>query len=142
MTRSQVGLVLLLCALGCTRANPLGPSDGNVDGGSRDQAVHDQSVYNGSGADLRLHFDLAGRDLTPVCYSTCQHCLEGACCPGGKNGCCAPGEFCDDQGQCRCGSEPACAPKNPICAAGGPSQPGWGICGYICCGGIGNPCPP
>jgi len=136
--------VLLVCLAGCTRANGL--AIGGNDGGAGDLAM--------AAVDLR-GVDLRGADLSqppssdlavspadlsepPICYSTCNHCTTGACCAGGKNGCCAPGEWCDQNGECRCGQQAACPTTNPVCAAGG--AVGGNQCGAICCGGT-SPCP-
>src|SRR5262252_3224403 len=79
----------------------------------------------------------AGGTDARSCAPSCTLCMTGACC---GTGCCASGEWCDQSGAtpvCRCGNGAACT-NGLMCAAslGGP-----GICGTICCGGAGNPCP-
>lgn len=139
--------VLLVCCLaGCTRSNGLAITG---DGGeSIDLATSGQVDLFGidlRGADLShppssdLAVSPADLSVPPICYSVCNHCTTGgACCAGGKNGCCAMGEWCDANGQCRCGQNAACPSTNPICAAGGAI--GGNMCGSICCGGT-SPCP-
>jgi len=78
----------------------------------------------------------SGGAIVRSCAPTCDRCL-GVCCGAG---CCAPGEWCDTSGAtevCRCNNGDACT-NGQTCSAslGGP-----GICGTICCGGGGNPCP-
>ena len=143
-----VAVALVLAA--CTRSNGLfiagdGGGGGGVDGASStdfgDGTVDLRREKDGGGPPLDLSqppTDLSGG---PICVSTCNHCTSGACCPGGKNGCCNPGEYCDAAGQCRCGSGPACT-GNLMCASGGPIMPGGpGQCGAVCCGDITHPCP-
>ena len=124
--------VLLVCLAGCTRSNGLAISGDGGGGSSTDMAAPPADLFG---------IDLRGADLSvpPVCVPTCNHCTTGgACCPGGVNGCCGAGEWCDANGQCRCGQNAACPSSNPICAAGGAI--GGSMCGSICCGGT-SPCP-
>jgi hypothetical protein len=140
-------LGLLWAAAGCTRSNGLRIPDSDAGcagcqdaGAGADLAGVDLAGADLSGADLRQR-DLGGErpDLLRVCTTNCGQCKTGACCPGGKGGCCAAGEFCDAAGKCRCGSGDACPANNPICSSGGPII-GGNQCGAICCGGT-SPCP-
>jgi len=144
--RALLVLGILWVATGCTRSNGLRVPDddagcpGCTDAGATvDQAVEDLAGEDLAGEDLRRRDLSVGHpDLMRVCGSTCGQCVNGACCPGGKNGCCAAGEFCDAAGKCRCGTGDACPASNPICSAGG--FVGGMQCGSLCCGGT-SPCP-
>jgi hypothetical protein len=139
--------VLLVCLAGCTRSNGLSIGGDGGGGGSTDMAAPPEDLF---GIDLRgrdfaqppssdLSVSPADLAVPPICYPVCNHCTTGgACCAGGPNGCCAMGEWCDANGQCRCGQNAACPSTNPICAAGG--AVGGNMCGFICCGGT-SPCP-
>lgn len=143
--RTLLAVAVALGLAACTRSNGLylpggdgaAPSDlAGADSASVD-LKHERDA--GGSADLSQPADdLAGG---PICVSTCNHCTSGACCAGGKNGCCNPGEYCDSTGRCRCGQGDACS-GGLMCASGGPIMPGGpGACGAVCCGDITHPCP-
>lgn len=145
-----LSLFLLAGAAGCTRSNLSLVEDGG--GAGQDLAgcttcgdsgsAHDGAVDSGSGLhDLSAPPDLRKPpppDGGMVCTPTCGQCQgRGACC---GNHCCALGEWCDSNNECRCGGSAGCTNGN-ICATGGPIGPGGNTCGSICCGSPGSPCP-
>ncbi len=96
------------------------------DDDSGDGTVYfDAAVDTGDGADVDLRSCAAS-----------GFCSEGPMCGAG---CCLYGQHCDN-GECRCGNDPACQ-SGDYCTSGGPILPANG-CGLFCCGpasGVGCP---